>query len=63
VERGDEGLMATSLFVLDIFANDPPLALLESFLFQELIGLRETIEDESAGSVNVVFSIWADLTY
>lgn len=63
MEGGDKGLMSASLFILNIFTNDSPLILLENLFFQEFIGLRKTIEDESTSFVSYKFSHHADLAY
>lgn len=61
MEGRDKGLMSASLFILNVFTNDSPFILLESLFFQELIGLRETIEDESTSFVSYNFSHRVDL--
>ena len=50
-DRRIEGLMSTTFTIIDVFANDFPIIKIENMLFQDLIGLLESIENESGSSL------------
>lgn len=53
-DRRIEGLVPSSLVIVDIFANDSPVLKLEGFFAKNLIGMDQAIEYESvSGSVKV----------
>jgi hypothetical protein len=54
-DRRIEGLMSTTFAIIDIFANNFPIIKIENLFFQDLIGLLESIEDESAGSLVPIY--------
>ena len=45
-DRGVKSLMASSLAIEHVFANDPPVPLVEGGLPENLIGMDKAVEDE-----------------
>ncbi len=52
-----ESLMASSILVVDVFAYDLPILLMEDVLPQNVVGMAQAIEDESRPvSLSVYFA-------
>ena len=44
---GDKGLMTAAFVIIDILADDMPVRYVEYFLAMDVVGICESVEDES----------------